>query len=157
MWAHYAENHKGIVIGLDTSLLPKFGLPLQPINYVHKYPTKNLKHSVSTYMGRTNNVCGEQWLQEQFFTKSKEWSYEKEWRLVAPGSIKNSNYLYEFDSAAIKEIYFGCEVEPEIQDKLISLVLLINKNIRIFESSISDRSFELVFNQIQLSGSKITK
>lgn len=76
MWAHYADNHKGVVIGFDEEH-PFFNgteiahsTPrLNRVEYNPKRPVLSLT---------TRNTP------QVFLRKSPEWSYEREWRLIRP-------------------------------------------------------------------------
>ena len=78
MWAHYADNHKGVCIGYD---LKDFELGCEetchPILYVHN----------SDFTEDINNIDNDERnklkvLEEPFLKKSHDWSYEKEWRIL---------------------------------------------------------------------------
>lgn len=103
MWSHYAENHSGIVIEfkadhpfftkekLDSGLLNVFG----KINYSERRPIvtaellRELNYQIlsPTWSGWLSIL---QQKHDLFFTKSKDWSYEREWRLI--------RQLYSYES-----------------------------------------------------------
>lgn len=74
MWARYAENHKGYVIGFDSEN-----------DFFNRYNT-----GVNYTLGQLNKVhytnrrpkvgLSKVELAELYFTKSIDWEYEKEWR-----------------------------------------------------------------------------
>lgn len=75
MWGHYTENHHGFVVGFDadhsffsarTSEQDEFGF-LRRVNYQQRQPNVVLSDTSSLV-----------WFQ----TKSEQWSYEKEWRVM---------------------------------------------------------------------------
>jgi hypothetical protein len=85
MWAHYANNHKGICFIIDT----------------RKRPTTDWKrfayHKVAYEIERSIDVIaygyGEAFL-KMLLTKAECWKYEKEWRLISkhgPGKQFSSN------------------------------------------------------------------
>jgi len=78
MWSHYADNHQGMVlkyefINLDLEKHLDVFMGLNPVIYtddllnLEKYKVVREKISISTLSA---------------ISKSKEWSYEKEWRLI---------------------------------------------------------------------------
>ncbi|MBF4253187.1 hypothetical protein EAY15_19170, partial [Vibrio anguillarum] len=73
-------------------------------------------------------------------TKSSEWSYENEFRLI----IKNKANINYFSSKSIKSITFG---EKMPQEKLITLLSVLkgNKDIdcNIYRAYIDLKSFEI--------------
>jgi hypothetical protein len=65
MWSHYAQAHAGMCLEFDTS-----GFPFRAstkVEYLAEYPTYDLP------------TVG----YEPLITKSAEWAYEAEWRLIA--------------------------------------------------------------------------
>jgi len=90
--------------------LPFTGLaiPLQKVNYKAEYPSTS---SASAVKG------GEVWL-IPLITKSNEWSYEHEWRLIiGKGALK---CFYE--PKALTAIYFGCLMPSEIKQKIAKIL-----------------------------------
>ncbi len=99
MWAHYANNYNGIVLEFDSSnfkllkdedyhedlklvkvMYPEFFAPLQ----------KSFKFAKETLLS----------------SKTKSWSYENEWRIIA--KLKNpKNRFLQFDPKTLKSIYIG--------------------------------------------------
>lgn len=83
MWAHYANEHRGIVIEFDPS--HEFFKELKPVIYLEK-----------RFTGSSLNIHNESaFLREDIFLeKSKHWEYEKEWRIVE--SLIKSDCLIKF-------------------------------------------------------------
>ncbi|MDX2370710.1 MAG: DUF2971 domain-containing protein [Colwellia sp.] len=148
MWAHYAKDHTGIVFGLDTNKLPREHYALQKVNYVKDFPSQDLKSTVSCYLGRPNQEeQGSQRIKEWMFTKSKEWEYEKEWRLLSNSSISKDNFLHKYDNQLIKEIYLGCSMPSKQKEHFAKLAREINKDIIIYETVLSETAYELKFDK----------
>ena len=80
MWAHYAHNHKGVCVEYDLlSFNDELGFSPIPVIYSEHRPC--LQH-VDLY--NTDNVNREAlcFLIDGLTTKSPEWSYENEWRII---------------------------------------------------------------------------
>ena len=78
MWAHYADNHKGIVIGIDfDNISPDIngilGILMNPVNYSKDRPRMNVLLSENTH---------KEVLRKTVSTKSISWSYEEEFRTI---------------------------------------------------------------------------
>lgn len=75
VWAHYADEHRGICLELDTDELDTTKGLLQPVQYSDSVPV--LGHNSGTDP-RT-----------AFLNKTTEWAYEREWRYVSaePSSV----------------------------------------------------------------------
>jgi hypothetical protein len=78
MWAHYADSHKGLCLQLKyfPEKRPE-GCAFEKVHYSTRYPRID--------GAKTDDIST---VKNLFFTKSVEWLYEKEWRLVAPASMK---------------------------------------------------------------------
>jgi hypothetical protein len=123
MWSHYAEEHKGFVIGFE-SAHPFFNQKKSPsdelrhlrkIEYRDRPPVINLMNTNCT---------------ELFFVKSKKWEYEAEWRMVLPLSdatkvLEKNPYaihLYKFPAQSIKKIIIGARASDNNKSVFRSLV-----------------------------------
>ncbi len=125
MWSHYAHNHEGYVIGFDAEH-EYFGRTVLPVAYSDIRPAHNpleARHSG-----------------EIFYTKSKDWSYEQEYRkhqaFVDPIKLTNGRIFLPFEQAAgpiptnsavmlyplpnesIKCLILGWKSSPELEQKL---------------------------------------
>lgn len=78
MWAHYADNHKGICIeynlSSENSLLDE---PCHPICYVDHADYSEEINQLDNDKRNKLKV-----LEEPFLKKSIDWNYEKEWRIL---------------------------------------------------------------------------
>lgn len=125
MWGHYTDNYRGFVLGFDSENLffskrktekDELGF-LRQVQYQRQRPAAVLTDTSSLV-----------WFQ----TKSKEWAYEKEWRIVralreASSRIEAAIFpvcLFEFPPDAVLEIVVGLRATSslvrEIQDLLPS-------------------------------------
>lgn len=122
MWGHYTDNHKGFVIGFDSSHAfflkrrseqDEFGF-LRKVNYQVERPKVVLSDTSSPV-----------WFQ----TKSSQWEYEKEWRIVrvlseADHRTDRSPFplcLFEFAPDAILEIVIGARADSSTIQAIESL------------------------------------
>lgn len=113
MWGHYTDNHQGFVVGFDSDHpfflkrrtdKDEFGF-LRRVDYTSQRPQVTLSDTES---------------QVWFSTKSQQWSYEKEWRIVrvlseAEHQIDRSPFpicLFEFPPDAVREIIVGMRSSP---------------------------------------------
>lgn len=108
LWSHYADAHRGICIGFDTSILAQhFGRNIFLVNYDDKFPDVAFSRKV-----RRESV-------KKIIThKSKAWRYEKEVRIIT-----DFKGYHNFDSRAIKEIILGLRVN---KSQISTLLLLLN-------------------------------
>lgn len=117
MWAHYAENHTGLVVAFDTSV-PWFAgdktvgrSPLQKVVYHDEVLDEPLDD-----------------LRAAFVSKTKVWEHEREWRVyanaksapVVVGSVDDPVHLFSFPGGAVRQIIVGHKASEETIAAVIS-------------------------------------
>ena len=130
MWSHYADCHKGLCIKYktkrDKQVINQKYIHLQIKGVSYKEQLDN-KYTPGKYAKNTNSPEAEDNAKvnatiEILSTKSKDWTYEGEWRLIRHPSIPELNSdscfegkLIDFpdDMLEIEEIYFGCRCTDE--------------------------------------------
>lgn len=122
MWGHYTENHEGFVVGFDQGHQffsvrrgpdDDFGF-LRQVKYCQNRPNVSLA-----------DTTGADW----FETKSTEWAYEREWRMMrvlnaAERQLDIAPYpvcLFSFPVDAVAEIIIGLRSSSELRSRLKSL------------------------------------
>lgn len=93
MWAHYANNYTGYCIEYDISKVKEYmKYNLYPVLYEKEYI--NITENLINCNKNTGLICN--------LSKSVDWAYEKEWRIV---EYRENPFYYR---KAIKSIYLGC-------------------------------------------------
>ena len=118
MWAHYGASHTGFVLELDPThsyfnarrtAQDEFG-HLRRVQYRDARPSANLI-----------DLDGP----EMFLVKSKEWSYEHEWRILRPlkdaHDVVNVNgediHLFQLPADSIKAVILGARASSTLADQ----------------------------------------
>lgn len=142
MWSHYGNGLRGFCVEYDYDLLIKSLSELsgQDINLCPmEYRQLKKNTLVDLFIGIIDNNKKYN-IGSLAATKSFEWSYENEFRLI----IKNKGNINYFSSKSIKSITFG---EKMPQEKLITLLSVLkgNENIdcNIYRAYIDLESFEI--------------
>ena len=107
MWAHYANNHKGICAEYsfsDVNNACAFGCI--PVMYTNSY---SLQHD---YIGD-----GVKRILSLVYKKALEWEYEREWRLSAIVDYAHS-MGYKTNFSLPQSIYLGCKAEERLQTEI---------------------------------------
>ncbi len=134
MWAHYADSHKGYCIGLDYNELLKASGSIGSVLYRSKFPKLSL-----------NPISPELDFIKLLRTKSKEWQYEKEFRIIMRHMARKTLPLPD---SAIKEVILGYNMEQKFKDEIIKIVKNKSVKIRIFESTANGEKYLLDLNEI---------
>lgn len=118
MWAHYGMSHTGFVLELDPKH-PYFNARrtdqdefghLRQVRYRDVRPSASLIDLDGT---------------EMFLVKSREWSYEREWRILRPlkdaQHVVNSNgediHLFQLPPDSIKAVILGARASTTLSDQ----------------------------------------
>lgn len=157
MWAHYASNHEGFVLGIDPSLVGEAFRAMAPVSYQPTYPTKDDPfEAASSLLGRAKSKedVGAKAVQRMFFTKSEAWSYEREWRAIRDsGCDPNGDHksfdinaqLEEMPPSAFSALYVGCRTSPKIAAGHVHIARSLNPEIKVFKCRPSFREYSLEF------------
>jgi len=149
MWAHYADKHKGIVIGIDfdnifpdTNIIP--GILMDPVNYSENRPKINI---LSEFVPDER--------QKMLFTKSIDWAYEKEFRTIflvdhleilqqqGLTHLKNfkgkKTWFLRLNPESIREIIFGLYTEESLKSSIRKLLELAElQHVKLYQAEESE-------------------
>jgi Protein of unknown function (DUF2971) len=127
MWSHYADGHRGFCLEFDTRY-PPFQWA-QQVQYSDFYPLVDI--AALLFEGDKYDPG------PLLITKSRHWSYEKEWRTLH----EEGNIEFEIDVAALTGIYFGCSI-PDVHKQTI-LLLLSGSSTKVHAMKRSETQFRL--------------
>lgn len=176
MWAHYAQSHEGLVLGIDMvragltdperNLIPaQFG----SVVYVsHRSQQPFLSTPETTLViGDTHYFPQDHYekLQRLFLNKPLCWSYEEEVRVVkCLGGISEENgttrsgdfkivqrkgrplYALLLPKGCIQEIYFGIRSDHEASDALYHKARTVNPDLSAYECKLDVDSLSVGFS-----------
>ena len=130
MWAHYGDSCRGFCLGFDTSNSP-FHL-LRQVRYVDQPQHINIEKM--TIEGPIDVVDG------LFRTKSKDWEYEREWRV-----INQKVEALAYDPNSLRSIYFGLEAkDADIMDAR-EILMRFNPDTEFFRLQRNSTNFDVRF------------
>ncbi len=113
MWAHYASQHSGFCLGFERPGRSLLADPdhTKPVKYLDDYPSIDLSGlgldwEVSIGDGRVSDSLGialqEPHLQAVIYSKSSDWKYEQEWRVLTAEGGKGVPY-----PGPLRRVIFG--------------------------------------------------
>ena len=148
LWAHYADNHEGICIEYDFKNCDNLFLKTFcfPVNYVEKSDVTDDLISLVVYKN------SDKWLflHKSANTKSIDWEYEKEWRIIF---IKNNKEFTDFYSdkhyttfIKPKSIYLGLDIDEKIKQKIWDICKF--RKINLYQMVKKDYNFILKSNML---------
>lgn len=149
MWAHYAKNHEGFCVGIDSGILYEIQqnlakqhkpVVLLKIKYSKKMPDINFFQSMLSNDFK-NHIL------QLLTSKSTHWEYEDEYRLMLYDHVNTS---LDIGHDAINKIILGCEISDINKDKILRIVRELDCNIPVFQSRKGQFKYEVKFEMIDL-------
>ena len=136
MWTHYAESHRGFVIGFDKdSPLIRHSGTLGRVKYAPTMPKVEYLEDIS--------------LTSLIFTKLSKWSYEKEWRVVVSLEGRKRHrksprgyeiWLQRIPPTAIASITLGERMEAGQLRKISRILSRPHfSHVRVYTAKFNDR------------------
>jgi len=132
MWSHYANSHQGFCVGLDKEIIQNStNGAFNKVDYSTKFPECD-------FLGdRVLNMM------RLLHTKSKDWEYEEEYRLIKFENPSMSNRVYSLPIKAIKEVILGYRMPDNNKDEIVDLVKNKFKHTKIYQSQRDLEEFKL--------------
>lgn len=157
MWAHYSNNHYGFCVRykIDFDKIENKNLilcGLFPVRYSAKVPLISTRELLKLKLDSNRVAVSKPILKtalKSMITKSRFWSYEKEWRLLI------GTYNYETLSnnslpfLKADAIYLGCRMDFSIKQHLIKYSE--TNDIQIFQTTQSLESYKLNCSEININ------
>jgi hypothetical protein len=116
MWAHYADNHKGLCLGLSISTEAS----PERVSYVAEAPIVNFSELLEDKQDDNEY----KWI----FSKHHDWRNEKEWRVVVP----EGNRLWPIPGR-IRTVIFGLWMDDSKRE-IIKQILVDEPDVGYFET-----------------------
>ena len=138
MWSHYTDSHKGICLEFDARNAD-FGSALK-VEYSTDYPALEFFD--------TDPATS---LQAMILTKSKDWDYENEYRLVTKipplrEQILLRNDKFTFQARHLTGVILGCQISTSNEQAIRSLVAAYPTPVTIRRAVRSTSKFFLEFD-----------
>lgn len=156
MWSHYAQSHRGFLV--------EFRIPHPTIEYVHeafsiqaiKYKNDFPRISVSVndpfkIFKDDTGLNFSRFIDNQFLTKSEDWCYENEFRVLAHDYNPNDfeSLLKTIPAKYISSVILGAKLDDTNLNKakLVDAVSYFNdkfqQKVQIYQASLKPDSFKI--------------
>lgn len=152
MWAHYSENHSGVVIRFKC--IEKFDTVLcaaTPINYQTETPVYASLDEFVKHLTGENRINIEKKTNELIYAKSRHWSYEKEWRCITDREGENNQayVMLEILPEEIDGLIMGCKISDKDKEEIIN-ILEVNglKHVEVVIAKKNEYRFALDFEKV---------
>lgn len=146
MWAHYAENHQGVVIRFRSA--PGIDSPWaegRPVEYVPNMPLLFDADFLADMMSGRVAMNVPVLINRLVFTKSTDWAHEREWRIWS-GVGRNPNAPYEdipFNAQELDTVIFGCRITQGDRATISAMVRRLYPHAGLLQAVRREREFGL--------------
>jgi Protein of unknown function (DUF2971) len=146
MWAHYASEHQGFAVEFDADH-PWFNQKIAARDFGEVGTAREVRYSKfrPTIVTKRLDV-------DAFLTKSDDWSYEQEWRMLMPlkradktvPALSHAVHLFAVPAEAITGVIFGALMGTAERARILSsLKSPTLKHIKRYQAVLSPREFRV--------------
>jgi hypothetical protein len=146
MWAHYAEQHMGLVFRFRSipELDSAWGLA-RPIQYLVHMPRLLDSDFLADMLSGRVSMDAKAIIDRLVYTKSSEWAYEREWRVFS-GAGRNPLASYEdlhFSPLELDAVIVGNRMPEEDRTALSSIARHLYPHAQILQTVKREKYFQL--------------
>ncbi len=105
LWSHYANSHRGVCFGFSVADDPLFAQEITKVTYQDDFP-------IYEYFNPPEDVE-----RIVFSTKSSQWSYEAEWRVIRV-RMGEGEGAYRFAPGTLRDVILGSEISKSDRQSL---------------------------------------
>jgi hypothetical protein len=142
MWAHYSDSHRGLCLEYDVdhaTCLPVVYSAKQPVvESIPRHETGPAAGTLSINVHREARV---------FLTKSADWSYEQEYRIIRFAKDQASVGERAAAPGKLRGVYFGMRA-PRTTLTIVERLLAHRPDVAFWQGSLRRGSYELVFTRL---------
>lgn len=157
MWSHYAFEHKGFVIELspesqifqNNKSRIKLFRSLQKVSYRAQRPSATLLDSLDNAEGFSSL------LRKTFLTKSLDWKYEQEVRMLTTLNEDNIRevspgiFVKGLEAASILNIFLGVNSNATLKEDILKILARPDlSHVGVFQSIIDENEYKVVFESV---------
>jgi hypothetical protein len=145
MWAHYAASHTGICVELRRDG-PPMNLGLRVV-YSRDYPQVDFFEIAEAIEGSgpTAQSAQKKWVDAIFLTKSIDWCYEQEWRVLDTVGGRGPR---SFNPELLTKVFLGCKLTTADKTRVREWIAQGPTRPRVFQAIREQSSFRLRFEEV---------
>ena len=136
MWGHYADGHKGIVLGFEV-----------PDDVLLRVAYTKNRASIAFDPDTRSVVGGEDTVNRLLNTKFQDWAYEQEYRLfidLKSSQKEGSNYFANFsDKLVLSDVILGFKCDFRIE-QIKELIGSNYATVRVLKAGLHQQLFEVI-------------
>jgi len=154
MWAHYADNHTGLVLEFDENH------PFFDQRFSSSMPTRHLLQVM--YQRNLPLLPFPLPYAEDLFafwlTKTSDWAYEREWRMALPldqaasvlEATPYSVHLFRLPLEAILGVILGARMPPSEKMRIVALIRSQPQlqHVTLYQATLDETTFSVVVREL---------
>lgn len=138
MWDRYARGHSGVAVRIEPNLEKdsKFKL-FQEVKYQDERPSlfENPAQFIQDSIFGNKSQIIRRFLEKIIYTKTRDWKYEEEYRLVIPVLNHEAPWdILPYHPEEVTELYLGARIERFVKNEMVSYARNLNPRIRIYRA-----------------------
>ena len=130
MWAHYGNKHTGYCVEFEASDDTPFFGASQPVRYSTDYPTVDFF-----------STPREEQVDPIFLTKSLDWNYEREWRII---EHEHGRGEQEYPGHLMTGVIFGMRMTAVDKNNIKDWLSRRDCNVDLYQANRHDSEFSIV-------------
>ena len=132
MWSHYADQHRGVCVEYDVSTLESTDLH----RVTYDQPREVRASRVRDWLINGDEAAKEEVERACLLTKSRQWSYEAEWRLIGKVGLQDCRM-------DLKSVTFGMRSSLSVQYCVVKALNGAARPVKFWEIGIPSKRFDL--------------
>ena len=146
MWAHYANQHKGMCLVFNSHKAGLIRDNVLPVQYYDRYPSDLVDAKRIDDLGMLTK--------QLLAAKSSAWSYEREWRafMVNESNAEDTKgALYQYDPSLLSGVVFGINTSPSDIERVKDAIteLKCSHRIRLYQARAVKDEFKIAIREIE--------
>ena len=149
MWAHYAEQQKGLVLRFRCvpELDSAWGAA-EPVRYTNRMPRLFEQEALSDFLSGRASLSAEELVRKLVYTKADNWSYEREWRIFGGLSCTPNDYKdIRFQPCELDGVVFGCKMPLTDHEHFAEIIQSIYPHATVFAATTRSDDFSLIIRE----------
>jgi hypothetical protein len=152
-WSHYADSHRGVALEFDAYFTEGVSFAsATPVKYWKRVPRAySRKDFIENALDLRALPDTARTLVPLVLTKSQEWSYEKEWRIVRIATKMERSLFADlaFSPQSLSRIFLGCRISIRNRQAIERLATGDFAHVEIHQARQSPTRFALEFDRIR--------
>ena len=143
MWAHYGGCYRGFCLEFITDF--EMFNKLKEVHYSPDLP--RLDVAACLIENDFDHIA------DLYCTKSINWQYEQEWRLIH----QKAGTSYVYPSEALNAIYFGPNIDAQMMEILCLIIQGQNPQVDFWRGRLSKSEFKVEFEKVDYTPHVVAK